>query len=39
VVLSAIPLADPMAADPAAHAGKADYLLFTKVVPKAPPAK
>lgn len=39
VVLSAIPLADPMAADPAAHAGKADYLLFTKVVPKSPPAK
>jgi uncharacterized iron-regulated protein len=33
IVLSAVPVADPAQADPAAHTGKADFLLFTRVVP------
>jgi uncharacterized iron-regulated protein len=32
LVITAVPVPDPVTGNPAAHAGKADYLIFTRVV-------
>ena len=32
VVITAVPVPDPKAGDPSQHTGKADYLIFTRVV-------
>ena len=39
MVLTAVPVVDQVAATLADHAGRADYIIFTKRIPPKPPAK